>query len=164
MRYIYLDSNILVSYFATKDEREQKRKESILNAFQIFASLKNVMLSASIWTITEMVKILINEKGMDRKQVSKIANDFIQDPKLGGSKVYIIEGVHPRKRYDFDDFFHDIREKMIIYSPGWGDAMHVVIMKNNGIKEILTLDGKDDFKIIPGILVIHPKDVKNNEK
>jgi len=41
-----------------------------------------------------------------------------------------------------------------------GDVIHSVIMKNNGIAEILTFDEKDDFKQIPGLTVFHPKDIK----
>jgi len=32
-------------------------------------------------------------------------------------------------------------------------------MKNNGIDEILTFDEKDDFKQIPDLTVLHPKDI-----
>ena len=38
--------------------------------------------------------------------------------------------------------------------------MHSIIMKNNGIEQILTFDEKDDFKKIPGFTVLHPKDIK----
>jgi len=37
--------------------------------------------------------------------------------------------------------------------------MHSVVMRNHGINEILTLD-TDDFAKIPGVIVIHPRDVK----
>ena len=48
---------------------------------------------------------------------------------------------------------------MNLYNPGWADAVHCVIMKNNGIKEILSTDEKEDFEIVPGIALIHPKNV-----
>jgi hypothetical protein len=35
-----------------------------------------------------------------------------------------------------------------------------VIMKNNGISDILTFDEKDDFKQMPDLTVLHPRDVK----
>ena len=34
-----------------------------------------------------------------------------------------------------------------------------IVDENNNINEILTLDGKKDFKIIPGIIVVDPKDI-----
>jgi len=33
-------------------------------------------------------------------------------------------------------------------------------MKNNKVSDILTFDEKDDFKSIPDLTVLHPKDVK----
>jgi len=33
-------------------------------------------------------------------------------------------------------------------------------MKNNGIADILTFDEKDDFKQIPGLTVLHPRDIR----
>jgi hypothetical protein len=41
-----------------------------------------------------------------------------------------------------------------------GDVIHSVIVKNNGISDILTFDEKDDFKQILDLTVLHPKDVK----
>jgi predicted nucleic acid-binding protein len=41
-----------------------------------------------------------------------------------------------------------------------GDIIHSVIMKNNGLEVILTFDEKSDFKQIPGLTVLHPKDVR----
>jgi predicted nucleic acid-binding protein len=33
-------------------------------------------------------------------------------------------------------------------------------MKNNGVDQILTFDEKGDFKQIPDLTVLHPKDIK----
>ena len=38
--------------------------------------------------------------------------------------------------------------------------IHSVIMKNNGIADILTFDEKDDFKQIPDLMVLHPREIK----
>jgi len=35
-------------------------------------------------------------------------------------------------------------------------------MKNNRVAEILTFDEKDDFKKIPDLTVLHPRDIKLN--
>ena len=158
MRHVYLDTNMLVAYFATGKKAEADRKKEILKAFKVLLELADVKLSLSMWTVTEMVQILINQKGMGRKKVAEIANNLLREIKMEGLEIKIVS-VSPRDGYTFDDFFYDVREKMILYNPGWGDAIHGVIMRNNGIKEILTFDGKDDFKIMPGLTVIHPKDV-----
>jgi predicted nucleic acid-binding protein len=46
------------------------------------------------------------------------------------------------------------------YHSGVGGTIHSVIMKDNGITDILIFDEKDDFKQIPGLPVLHPKDIK----
>jgi predicted nucleic acid-binding protein len=57
-----------------------------------------------------------------------------------------------------------VRQGILKYHSGVGDIIHSVIMKNNGIKTILTFDEKDDFKQIPDLTVIHPKDIKIEKK
>ena len=49
---------------------------------------------------------------------------------------------------------------ILAYHSGVGDVIHTVIMKNNGIDSILTFDEKEDFKSIPALTVLHPRDVK----
>ena len=58
------------------------------------------------------------------------------------------------------NFFYHVREGILRYHSGVGDVIHSVIMKNNGVSTILTFDEKDDFKKIPDLTVLHPKDVK----
>ena len=158
MKKIYLDTNIFVALLAKGKSVEIDNRKIVKNALKIFSKFGNVRLLTSIWTITEMAKALINQKKMSNKIVASIVNEFVSTNKLAGFKVEILE-VHPKKGYGFNIFFDDVREKMILYNPGWGDAIHSVIMKNNNINEILTLDGKKDFKIIPGIIVVDPKDI-----
>jgi predicted nucleic acid-binding protein len=74
-------------------------------------------------------------------------------------KIFFAE-VSPQKDYDFTEFFWHVRQGILKYHSGVGDIIHSVIMKNNGITEILTFDEKDDFKQIPGLTVLHPKDIK----
>ena len=68
--------------------------------------------------------------------------------------------VSPSPDYDFREFFFHVRRGILAYHSGVGDVIHSVIMKNNGVSDILTFDEKDDFKKIPGLRVIHPRDVK----
>jgi predicted nucleic acid-binding protein len=71
-----------------------------------------------------------------------------------------IVDVSPDKDYDFAEFFYHVRQGILNYHSGVGDVIHSVIMKNNAIVDILTFDEKDDFKKIPGLTVMHPKDIK----
>jgi len=158
MKKIYLDTNIFVALLAKGKSVETDNRKIVKNALKIFSKFGNVRLLTSIWTITEMAKALINQKKMSNKIVASIVNEVVSTNKLAEFEVEILE-VHPKKGYGFNNFFDDVREKMILYNPGWGDAIHSVIMKNNNINEILTLDGKKDFKIIPGIIVVDPKDI-----
>ena len=57
------------------------------------------------------------------------------------------------------EFFFHVREGIFTYHSGVGDVIHSVIMNNNGVAHILTFDEKDDFKKIPGLTVLHPRDV-----
>src|SRR5260370_532950 len=74
-------------------------------------------------------------------------------------KTEMIE-VSAGKDYDFREFFYHVKQGILKYHSGVGDVIHSVIMKNNGISQILTFDEKDDFKQIPDLTVLHPRDIK----
>jgi predicted nucleic acid-binding protein len=155
MRSIYLDSNILISYYST-DPREAPKKKMVQRALDVFARARDVYLCTSIWALTETVNILISEKKMPAADVEDIEQRlFIES--FGNLKLHF-KDVSPDKNYDFDRFFYDVREAILKYHSGVGDVIHSVIMKNNGVDFILTFDEKDDFKQIPGLTVFHPKD------
>lgn len=154
-RKIYVDSNILIAYFTTGVGAEKVRKRRIINAFKVISQLGDVKFYISMWTINEFVKVMINEKRKLPKEINKIANNLVQKTIIEKTELEIL-GVCPDSEYTFNDFFYDVREVMTLYNPGFGDAFHSVIMRNHSIKEILSLDGKDDFNIIPGITVIPP--------
>ena len=61
MKRIYLDSNILISYFST-DKAEETKNKFVNEALGVFAQLKDLQLCTSIWAITEMVNILVSQK------------------------------------------------------------------------------------------------------
>jgi len=155
MRSIYLDSNILISYYST-DPREAPKKKMVQRALDVFDRARDVYLCTSIWALTETVNILISEKKMPAADVEDIEQRlFIES--FGNLKLHF-KDVSPDKNYDFDRFFYDVREVILKYHSGVGDVIHSVIMKNNGVDFILTFDEKDDFKQIPGLTVFHPKD------
>lgn len=158
MKRIYLDSNILISYFST-DRAEELKTKLVGEALVVFAQLKDLQLCTSIWAITEMVNILISHKKMPLAVVGEIESQLMSERRLKNLKIQLVE-VSPDKDYDFSEFFYHVRQSILKYHSGVGDTIHSVIMKNNGITDILTFDEKNDFKQIPGLTVLHPKDIK----
>lgn len=158
MKRIYLDSNVLIAYYSTDKAEEQKRK-LVENALAVFAQLKDVRPCTSMWAVTEMVNILVSQKKMNRGDVAEIETQLVSEKRFGDLKIYFAE-VSPRLDYDFAEFFYNVKQGILKYHSGLGDIIHSVIMKNNGIADILTFDEKDDFKQIPDLTVLHPKDVK----
>ncbi len=158
MTRIYLDSNILIAHYSI-DKAEDDKKKLIENALAVFSELKDVQLCTSLWAVTEMVNVLISRKKMDRKDVAEIESQLVNERRLKNLKLYLLE-VSPQNGYDFAEFFYHVRQTFFKYHSGVGDVIHSVIMKNNGISQILTFDEKDDFKQIPDLIVLHPKNVK----
>jgi len=158
MKRIYLDSNILIAHFAT-DKSEEIKKKLVENALEVFSQLRDAQLCTSMWAVTEMVNILVSRKKMDRGEVAEIESQLVSERRLKSLKISFLE-VSPAKDYDFAEFFYHVRQGVLKYHSGVGDIIHSVIMKNNGIGDILTFDEKDDFKQIPDLTVLHPKDVK----
>ena len=158
MRRIYLDSNILIAHFCP-DNTEKAKKDLVKDALSVFGKLKGVQLCTSSWAVTEMVNILASAKKVERGKVSEIENQLMNERRLGRLKITFIEA-SPRKDYDVKEFFYHVRQSILMYHSGVGDVIHSVIMKNNKIREILTFDEKDDFKQIPGLTVMHPRDIK----
>jgi predicted nucleic acid-binding protein len=158
MRQIYFDSNILIAYYSP-DKAEETKKEMVENALRVFAELKDVQLCTSMWAITEMVNVLVSHKKLGRGEVAEIESQLVSERRLKNLRIHFVE-VSPRKDYDFLEFFYHVRQGILNYHSGVGDVIHSVIMKNNGITNILTFDEKDDFKQIPNLIVIHPKDIK----
>lgn len=158
MRRIYLDSNILIAHYSV-DKEEDSKKEMVENAFAVFAQLKDIELCTSMWAVTEMVNILVSSKKMDRADVAEIESQLVSERRVQQLRIHFVE-VSPDEEYDFTEFFYHVKQSILKYHSGVGDVIHSVIMKNNGITEILTFDEKDDFKQIPGLTVFHPKDIK----
>jgi predicted nucleic acid-binding protein len=161
MRYIYLDSNILIAYYA-KDKAEKDKNKMISEALDVFAQSQDAQLCISMWTIAEMANILISNKKMKPGKVAEIESDLINEKRLRDLKIKFVE-VSPKSDYDFTEFFYHIRRGILRYHSGVGDIIHSVIMKNNRIKDILTFDEKDDFKQIPDLTVLHPKIIKREK-
>ena len=54
MKRLYLDSNILIAYYAV-DKPEETKKKLVENALEVFAHLREYQLCTSMWAVTEMV-------------------------------------------------------------------------------------------------------------
>jgi predicted nucleic acid-binding protein len=158
MKRIYLDSNILIAHYAT-DRAEENKKKMVESALTVFADLKDIQICTSMWAVTEMVNVLVSQKKMNRGDVAEIENQLVSERRLQGLRIHLVE-VGVRKDYDFIEFFYHVRQGILKYHSGVGDVIHSVIMKNNGIENILTFDEKDDFKQIPDLTVLHPRDIK----
>jgi predicted nucleic acid-binding protein len=156
MERVYLDTNILIPLIV-EDKSLDGRREEVIPSLEIL-SATGVEFCISGWTLTEMVKVMINDYSMQPKRVSILHNAITTSKSLGGFKVSIIP-ISPKKSYAVDDLLLEVREIMTIYNPGWGDAIHCVVMRQNDIKQILSADAKNDFKIIPGLTLLHPKDI-----
>ena len=71
MRRIYLDSIILIAYFAI-DKAEEPKQKLVDNALAVFELAKDVQLCTPMRAVTEMVNILVSWKKMDRADVAEI--------------------------------------------------------------------------------------------
>jgi predicted nucleic acid-binding protein len=158
MKRIYLDSNVLIAYHS-QDKAEESKKRMVQEALAAFAQLKDAQLCTSMWAITEMVNILVSSKKMDRGLVAAMEEQLVNEKRLRDIKIVLLD-VSPQKDYDFAEFFYHVRQGILKYHSGVGDIIHSVIMKNNSVADILTFDEKGDFKQIPDLTVLHPKDIK----
>jgi len=158
MKRVYLDSNILIALYST-DKAEEPKKKLVENALDVFDELKDAQLCVSMWAVTEMVNVLVSQKKMTAGDVASIESQLVNERRIKNLKIHFAE-VSPKKDYDFSEFFYHVRNGVLKYHSGLGDVIHSVIMKNNGITHILTFDEKDDFKKIPDLSVLHPKDIK----
>lgn len=158
MKRIYLDSNVLIAYHS-QDKAEEPKKRMVEDALDAFAQLKDAQLCTSMWAITEMVNILVSSKKMDRGLVAAMEEQLVNEKRLRNLKIILLD-VSPQRDYDFAEFFYHVRHGILKYHSGVGDIIHSVIMKNNGVDQILTFDEKGDFKQIPDLTVLHPKDIR----
>ena len=157
---VYLDTNIIIALLAEKrgDTELEKRRIESTQALNILNEFGSVVFYVSTWALTEMVKVMINEYNMSPKKVAVLHNSITTSLSIAGFEFKLIH-TSPTRSYSIESLFLDIREIMTNYSPGWGDAIHCVIMRQNKIENILSRDGKKDFKIIPGLYLIHPSNI-----
>jgi predicted nucleic acid-binding protein len=158
MDKIYLDSCVLIAYFSSHKEEKEKKK-LVKKALDLLEDVPQIQLCTSDWTITESVNIMRSRHKMQNSTVARHEQSLRNKGRIGNIKIQIVE-VGILSGYDFKEFFYDVRQNLMRYHSGVGDIMHSVIMQNNKISKILTFDEKTDFKQIPGLHVIHPRDVE----
>jgi len=153
MNLFYLDTCIFVTLLTGED-----RKPMVIDAMANITQLADAVFVTSDFTFVEMAKVLINTKQQNPKSTARQINKITKDRSIDGFDFTILP-TSPSPNYSFDKFWADVGQNMNLYNPGWGDSMHCVIMKNNDVENILSLDAKDDFEIVPGINLFHPENL-----
>jgi len=151
---IYLDSCIFVSKFL-KEEKYSK----------IIKFLKEAENSSefvsSDWALTEVVKVLIKEKRKSASSVAKFVQKLMRINEIDEIKFNWVKTEGKRKNYTFEKFFYEIQERQLKFKGSLGDVIHGIIMRNNNIKNILSIDS--DFEGMKEVIVFNPlKEVVKN--
>ena len=154
----YLDANIIVSLLY-----EEERTSLVVASLERILELQDAKLVTSQFAFTEAVKALINSKGLSPKIAAKRINAATRNGTLADFPFELVPTA-TADGYSFDDFWIDVGENMNLYNPGWGDSIHCVIMKNNGLENILSVDAKDDFEIVPNLNLFHPAMIVGEEE
>lgn len=150
---VYLDSCILISFFS-KLEKEKKNKKTVEKILSKLGEFRMIETCISPLVITETINILLNEHKMNNQEVLGMESGLINKKRLGDLKIKILKAKkESQKDYDFEEFLYEIREATLKYHPGFADAMHIVIMKNNGVEFIMTFNPKD-FEGVEGLTVV----------
>ncbi len=145
-REIYIDANIFISVFL-KRKGFEKIEEFFRNEAEGFE------FYTSDWTLTEIVKVLVIECKIDSEEVARYVEGLQREKRICGVKFGFVD-VSPEKGYDFQEFFYHVQKTVLEYRNGVQDAIHSLIMENNGIGLILTGDG--GFEGAQGVEVVNP--------
>jgi len=149
---VYLDTSIFIAEFDKKDANHS----ILIKNLKKFEKFEDVELCYSKWAITEMYNRLTKAK-IEELKIVKYIKDILDKNKIRGVKIKSLD-VSPNEVYNFHDFFNNLSTDLIKYKtgkdrPGLGDIIHIRIMKNNRIKNILTFDSH--FDEIPGLTSIN---------
>jgi predicted nucleic acid-binding protein len=110
-----------------------------------------------------MAKVLINSGTKIPSATNRLIMRITKASNIEGFDFEILP-TSPDTSYTFDQFWVDVGVNMNLYNPGWGDSIHCVVMNNNGVETIISMDAKDDFEAVPGILLLHPKAILDGMK
>ena len=153
LKQIYIDACILIAIFSSHKEEIEKKKV-VMKCLDLMETFKDIQLFTSSWAIAEMLNVLISRHKMKPGKVREIEEQIIHTERIRSLKIHLLDA-SPLKNYSVREFLYHVHKVILAYHPGLGDAMHWVIMKNNNIRKILTLDTKG-FAMMPGLEVIEP--------
>ncbi len=148
----YLDSCIFIAYSHNKHPNHEEVKKCIETLENI-----DIELYSSSWSLSEMAGVLIRDYNYQKDKAIAIANDFEKKSKIGNMDIKFVE-IDTIKKCEFKDFFKSLKNQIIdVKGLHLADAIHSLIMTNNGINSIITTDA--DFKVLEKVTAIHPKAV-----
>src|SRR6266446_5852434 len=104
--------------------------------------MRRIYLDSNILIAYYSVDKEEDSKKMDRADMAEIESQLVSERRVQQLRIHFVE-VSPDEEYDFTQFFYHVQQSILKYHSGVGDVIHSVIMKNNGITEILTFDEKD---------------------
>lgn len=154
-KIIYLDSCVFVGKFLN-DEKYKKIKNFLE---EVEDSSEFV---SSDWALTETVKVLIKEKKKSPSKVAKYIQEIMRTSEIDEIKFEWIKTEGNRKNYTFEKFFYEIQQRQLNFKGSLGDVIHGVIMKNNNVKNIVTIDS--DFDSMKEVIVFNPLKKEFEEK
>ncbi|MBU0460219.1 type II toxin-antitoxin system VapC family toxin [Patescibacteria group bacterium] len=159
---LYLDTCIFVAYYYDKDSRNKHQR--IIDCLEKLKSHKNIQLVTSDFTFTEFLRIVKKLKGFSMKKGYKIVNELTRLNKIGKKYQFkMVEGedIENAKEYTLNDFFVSLQEEILNQKKEIGipDSIHIVVMRNNKLKNILTFDTNNGFNNIKKINAINPNDI-----
>jgi len=146
---VYLDTNIFIEFFLKRSCYSKLQK--------FFEGSKDLEVDfvTSGWTLTEIVKVLSNEHKVSSSKIASFVQKLQREKRLFDRKFSFIN-ISKKKDYDFNEFFFHLQETVLKYRGGIPDAIHSLIMENNGLKKILTTDR--GFEGTRGIISLNPLD------
>lgn len=158
---LYLDTSIFIAEFDKKDPRHK----ILTNFLKQIERIKDIEFCYSKWALTEMYNRLTKDK-IEELKIVKYIKDILDVNKLRKLRLRLLD-VSPNKSYNFSDFFKDLTKDLIKYKtgkerPSLGDVIHIRIMKNNRINNIVTFDA--DFENILGFTTINLWKINKDKK
>ena len=154
-KLIYLDSCVFVGKFLN-DEKYKKIKKFLEEAEN------SSEFVSSDWALTETVKVLIKEKKKSPLKVAGYIQELMRTNEIDEIKFEWVKTEGDRKNYTFEKFFYEIQQRQLKFKGSLGDVIHGVIMKNNSIKNILSIDS--DFEGMKEVIVFNPLKKEFKEK
>lgn len=157
---VYLDANILIASVDTTD----LHADNVHKALVVLSRFTGVAFFISEWTLVEMKKVFVREKGWPVSRANKVAARIRKTMLLRGHALTLLPVTHSPK-YEYKDFFDSLFKFLTIDQKigpridGLADAIHCTIMKNNSIALILSTDASSGLGLAPNQILLEPKEL-----